>query len=234
VAYAGAPNKPPIHLGLILDGNRRWARSEGMPQLEGHRLGYKNLHPIAVHAVNRGVKVISAYVFSTENWNRTQEEVAYLMDLVVWVSKHEVKKYLKDGLRIVFLGSRVRLSDKVVEAIESVEEQTKDNTRGIVALCMNYGGHTELAEGVARMIADGVEPGEVNVDKLAEYLYHPELPSVDLIIRTSGEQRISNFMLWRAAYAELYFTNVPWPAFTTADLDLAFDEYASRQRRLGK
>lgn len=227
-------HKLPTHLGLILDGNRRWAKSQGLPQLEGHRLGYQNLHPIAVHAVNQGVKFVSGYVFSTENWNRTQEEVNYLMDLVVWVSRHEVKKYLKDGLRIAFLGSREKLSDRVLEAVESAEADTKHNTRGVVALCLNYGGHTELAEGVARMIADGVKPSEVTPEKVAEYLYHPEIPPVDLIIRTSGEQRISNFMLWRAAYAELYFTPVPWPAFTTDDLDAAFDGYASRQRRLGK
>jgi undecaprenyl diphosphate synthase len=234
VADAPSGKMLPTHLGLILDGNRRWARSEGMPQLEGHRLGYQNLHPITVHAVDRGVKFVSAYVFSTENWNRTQEEVSYLMDLVVWVSRHEVKKYKKDGIRIVFLGSRVRLSAKVLDAVESAEDETKDNTRGTLALCLNYGGHTEIAEGVARMIQDGVRPEDVTPEKVADYLYHPELPPCDLIIRTSGEMRLSNFMLWRAAYAELYFAPMPWPAYTPEDLDLALEEYSGRQRRLGK
>lgn len=224
----------PVHLGLILDGNRRWARAQGLSQLEGHRRGYENLHAIAVAAARRGVQYISAYVFSTENWNRSQEEVDYLMDLVVWVATKELKKYEKEQLRLVFLGSREGLPEKVLRAIDGAEERTAGNTRAVVALCLNYGGHQELADGVARLVADGVRPEAVTPAILAEYLYHPEVPPVDFLIRTSGEQRLSGFMLWRIEYAELLFVPQPWPAFTVADLEAALAEYANRQRRFGK
>jgi undecaprenyl diphosphate synthase len=228
-----AQGSVPVHLGLILDGNRRWARAQGMPQLEGHRQGYQNLHDVALAAFDRGVKYVSAYVFSTENWNRTKEEVDYLMNLFVWVATKEIDKYVHEGLKVVFMGSRERLSKRVLKGIESAESKTAHNTRGVVVLCLNYGGHTELAEGVARLVRDGVPAEEVTVHKLAEYLYQPEVPPVDLIIRTSGEQRLSNFMLWRSAYSELYFVEKPWPAFTVADLDEALEDYASRNRRFG-
>lgn len=232
------PNKSaeslPHHVGLILDGNRRWARAEGLPQLEGHRRGYDNLYKIVMHLADRGVKYISAYVFSTENWDRTKEEVDYLMELILWVATKELEKYIKEDIKVVFLGSRSRLSAKLLRALDAAEAKTQYNSRAVLAVCFNYGGHNELAEGVARLVADGVTPAEVTPERLASYLYHPEVPSVDLLIRTSGEQRLSGFMLWRVSYAELYFTPQPWPAFTTADLDAALEEYAGRQRRYGK
>jgi len=176
---------------------------------------------------------MSAYVFSTENWNRSQEEVDYLMDLLVWVATKEIDKYVHEGFQVVFLGSRKGLSAKVLRAMDSAERKTRDGTRAVVALCLNYGGQMELAEGVARLVADGVPAAEVTPERLAQYLYHPEIPPIDLLIRTSGEQRLSGFMLWRASYAELYFTSKPWPAFTPADLAEALAEYARRQRRFG-
>jgi len=224
----------PQHLGLILDGNRRWARAQGYPQLEGHRRGYENLFKIASAAVDRGVKYVSAYIFSTENWNRAQEEVNYLMDLLVWVATKEIEKYDRNGLKIVFLASRSLLSDKVKAAVEYAEQRTQKRERGVVAFCLNYGGHTELAEGVANLLREGISPQDVTPARLAHCLYHPEIPEVDLVLRTSGEQRLSGFMLWRIAYAELYFTGIPWPAFTSADLDSALGEFAARQRRYGK
>jgi undecaprenyl diphosphate synthase len=224
----------PVHLGLILDGNRRWARAHGLPQLEGHRRGYMNLHTIALAAAERGIGFVSAYVFSTENWDRSQEEVDYLMELLIWVATKEVDKYLREGMRLVFLGSRVRLSARVLRAVDSAERKTAHNTRLVLALCLNYGGHAEIAEGVARMIADGVTADEVTPARIAEYLYHPEIPPVDLLIRASGEQRLSGFMLWRIDYAELYFCTQHWPGFTENDLDDALHEYANRQRRFGK
>ncbi len=223
----------PVHVGLILDGNRRWARANGLPQLEGHRRGSDNLFEIARAASERGVKFVSAFVFSTENWDRTQEEVDYLMDLIVWVATKEIDKYAKEGFRVVFLGSRKRLSPKVLRSIESAESKTKDGNGTVLALCFNYGGQTELAEGVARLVADGVPAAEVTVERLERYLYHPEVPPIDFLIRTSGEQRLSGFMLWRANYAELYFSPQPWPAFTVSDLDEALAEFARRQRRFG-
>ncbi len=223
----------PVHLGLIIDGNRRWAVQEGLPKLEGHRRGYNNLHKITLAAAERGVKYISAFVFSTENWERTREEVDYLMEMMVWIATKEVDTYSKEGFRLLFLGSRTRLSARVIRAIESAEHKTKDGKRAVVALCFNYGGQTELAEGVARMLADGVAPREATPEKISTYLYHPEVPLIDFLIRTSGEQRLSGFMLWRASYAELYFTPKLWPAFSVSDLDAALDEYGRRQRRFG-
>ena len=227
-------NAIPQHLGLILDGNRRWAKAQGLPLLEGHRRGYENLRRIVRAAADRGVKYISAYVFSTENWQRSQEEVDYLMDLALWVTTNEVEKFVKDGYRLVFLGSREHLSEKLKRAIASAEAKTAQNTGATGVLCFNYGGQTELAEGVARLVADGVPASEVTPELLSKYLYHPEVPPVDFLIRTSGEQRTSGFMMWRADYAELYFVPQHWPEFTDDDLDAALAEYARRQRRFGK
>jgi undecaprenyl diphosphate synthase len=228
------PASIPRHLGLILDGNRRWARDNGVPQLEGHRAGYQNLKTVGLAALDRGVEYVSAYVFSTENWNRSTEDVDYLMKLLLWVATKEVKDIHEKNVRIRFLGSKTRLSVKILDAIAKAEAQTAGNTGGTLALCLNYGGQTEIAEGVARMITEGVKADEVTPVKIAEYLYAPDIPPIDLMIRTSGEQRMSNFMLWRMAYAEMLFVaDKHWPAFTVEDLDWAFADYASRQRRFG-
>jgi undecaprenyl diphosphate synthase len=218
----------PAHLGIILDGNRRWAKANGLATLEGHRKGYENLKTIADAAIERGVQVVTAYVFSTENWNRSQEEVNYLMELLLWVATHEVNEMHKKGIRIRFLGSEQRLSPKILKAIKKAEEKTAGNTRGTLGLCLNYGGQTEIVEAV-----QAIGEGEVTMEAITQHLYAPDLPPVDMVIRTSGEQRLSNFMLWRAAYAELYFTDVHWPAFSETDLDAALAEFASRQRRFG-
>lgn len=224
----------PNHVGLILDGNRRWAKDQGLPTLEGHRKGYANLKDIGTHALKkRGVSYISAYIFSTENWNRSKEEVSYLMDLALWVAKSEVKELHKEGIRARFLGSKDKLSDKLLKAIASAEELTKDNTEGTLALCFNYGGQDEIAAAVRAAAAAGCDMNTITPDILKNYLFSPDIPPVDMIIRTSGEQRISNFMLWRAAYSELYFVDKHWPAFTTKDFDDALQEFTNRQRRFG-
>lgn len=223
----------PAHIGFILDGNRRWAKDQNIPTLEGHRAGYANLKDIAKHAVNRGVKFVSAYIFSTENWKRTEEEVKYLMDLALWVAKHEVKEVHKEQIRVRFLGRRTGLSKKLVHAIEDAEELTKANTRGTLALCFNYGGQHEIVDAAKQLLVEHTDPNDVTEEKFAQYLYAPDIPAVDLLIRTSGEQRLSNFMLWRAAYAELYFVQKHWPAFTTDDLDQAITEFSNRHRRFG-
>jgi undecaprenyl diphosphate synthase len=232
----GAEDAAPRHVGFILDGNRRWAKAQGLPQFEGHRRGYANLRTITRAAAARGVKYISAFVFSTENWQRAQEEVDYLMQMLVTevLVPKEMAYYIQEGIAIKFLGSRERLSPKLVQSLEAAERDTAGGTKVVVALCFNYGGQLELAEAAARMIEEGTPAAEISVDKLQSYLYHPEIPPIDLVIRTSGEQRLSGFMLWRAAYAELYFTDVHWPAFTETDFDAALADYARRQRRFGK
>jgi undecaprenyl diphosphate synthase len=223
----------PRHLGLILDGNRRWAKANNLPTFEGHRVGYENLKVIGEAAIDRGVEVVTAYVFSTENWNRTKEEVGYLMALLQKVATTEVQEIHKKGIRVRFLGSRERIPKRIVEAINKAEELTKDNLRGTIALCLNYGGQSEIVDAVKTLIEKGTKAAEITIEAIAENLYVPDLPPVDLIIRTSGEHRISNFMLWRAAYSELYFCDKHWPDFSEADLDEALEEFANRERRFG-
>ena len=227
-------NSIPVHVGVILDGNRRWAKDNGLSGLEGHRKGYENLKTIVNHALlDRGVKYVSAYIFSTENWNRAKEEVSYLMDLAFWVATNEVKEIHKDGIRVLFLGSKDKISNKLLKAIEKAEKLTAQNTNGTVAICFNYGGQQEITEAVKAYAVAGNNVQDLNPTELGKYLYAPEVPPVDMIIRTSGEQRLSNFMLWRAAYSELYFVDKHWPAFTVDDLDGALQEYARRERRFG-
>ncbi len=220
----------PTHIGLILDGNRRWAKDQDLPTLEGHRAGYGNLKEIVKHAVNRGVRYVSAYIFSAENWQRSKDEVKYLLDLALWVATKEVQKIHKENIRVVFLGRQEGLSKNLIEAIQKAEDLTKGNTRGTLALCFNYGGQQEIVD-AANTAAKNA--GKITLEKLSAGLYAPDIPALDLVIRTSGEQRLSNFMLWRAAYAELYFVQKHWPAFTTDDLDVALEEFAIRQRRFG-
>lgn len=225
----------PNHLGLILDGNRRWATAQGLPTFDGHKRGYENLKTIGEAAIDRGIKYVTAFVFSTENWNRAKEEVKYLMDLLSWVVKHEVEELHKKDIRVVFLGAEDRMSKKNLKLIRDAEERTKNNTRGTLAMCLNYGGQNEIAEAFQKMMNAGVSADDVTPDVIKQYLYHPEIPEMDFIIRTSGEQRLSNFMLWRAAYSELYFAaDKHWPAFTEEDLDLALADYAKRARRFGR
>lgn len=231
------PLKPdesvPRHLGIILDGNRRWARAQGLPKLEGHRRGYENLKTIGEAARARGIEFLSAYCFSTENWNRSEEEVEYLMGLLYWVATHEVTEMHRKNIRVRFLGSRERLSSRILKAIDSAETLTADNSGGTLALCINYGGQVEIAAAVKQLMADGADADDITPAAIENQLYAPDIPPLDLIIRTSGEQRLSNFMLWRAAYAELYFTKKHWPEFAAADLDMALFDYATRTRRFG-
>ncbi len=226
-------NAVPQHIGLILDGNRRWAREKGLPTLEGHRKGYENLKTVARAAFDRGVEYVSAYIFSTENWSRTKEEVDYLMNLAMTIATKDAKKLIKENIKIVVLGIEEKVPPKLVKAWRETEEASKNNTGGTLALCFNYGGHQEIADAVKSLIAIGIDADEVTPEVVAKNLYHPEIPPVDFMVRTSGEQRISNFMLWRMAYAEMYFANVHWPAFDVAQLDEALAEFACRSRRFG-
>ncbi len=221
----------PNHIGYILDGNRRWAKQHGRPTLEGHRQGLETFKNIALASFDRGIKVVSAYVFSTENWQRTQEEVSYLMRLVVKGVEQHLTTFHKAGIRLVMLGSRDGLDAKILQTIDRAVQTTRDNTKGTLAICFNYGGQQEIVDAANAAVTAG-QP--LTVQSLQANLYEPDLPPVDFVIRTSGEQRISNFMLWRAAYSELYFTDKLWPDFSETDLDQALAEYQQRQRRYGQ
>jgi undecaprenyl diphosphate synthase len=223
----------PTHLGLILDGNRRWARERGLRPFEGHRRGYFRLKKIALAAFERNIPYVSAFVFSTENWKRNEKEVAYLLDLLQWVATHEIRTLHKKNIKVLFLGAEMGLSESLLKAIRKAEVRTADNTAGTLVLCLNYGGQQELSDAVSSLIRSGVQADQVTPELITKHLYGPSLPPLDLIIRTSGEQRLSGFMLWSAAYAELKFVLKYWPAFTVADLEAALRDYAMRQRRYG-
>jgi undecaprenyl diphosphate synthase len=228
-----SPNIP-THLGLILDGNRRWGKSKGLTLMEAYKSAYENLKVLAEAALKKGVKYLSVFAFSTENWNRSPEEISTYMELLYWVVTKEVDTLHEQNIRVRFMGTPEGLSEKILKALKAAEEKTAKNTGGTLVFCLNYGGQKELADAAAKMISSGVKAEDVNPEKLAEFLYAPDVPSLDLIVRTSGEQRLSGFMLWRSAYAELLFVDKRWPEFGIADLDAALAEYASRQRRFGK
>lgn len=223
----------PKHLGLVLDGNRRWAQQRGLRPFEGHRRGYLRLKKIALAAFDRNVEYVSAFVFSTENWKRSEEEVAYLMDLLKWVAASEVNKLHKKNIKVIFLGREEGLDDGIIKAMRSAQKKTANNTGGTLALCLNYGGQNEIADALSSLIRNGVKADEVTPELISRHLYGPSLPPLDLVIRTSGEQRLSGFMLWSAAYAEIKFVIKNWPAFTVQDLEAALLDYAGRHRRFG-
>lgn len=220
----------PHHIGIILDGNRRWATQRGLPGVEGHRVGFNTLQTVADYALERGVKYLSVYAFSTENWTRSNEEVLFLMTFLRKQLKKEVTSLHKKGVRFLWFGRAEKLDEKLVQELRDSEELTRNNKNGTFSLCFNYGGQAEIADAAAK----AAEQGEVTEQTIAKNLYGgSDIPAIDLLIRSSGEQRISNFMLWRAAYSELFFTDVLWPDFSQDDLDEALAHYASRQRRFG-
>lgn len=224
----------PVHLGLILDGNRRWARANGVSVAEGHRRGYQNLKTVARAALKYGVRYVSAYVFSTENWQRDKQEVRDIMKILKWVLKHEVKEFHKENIRLRVIGSKAKLGAALLTAIHDAEKTTQNNTAGTILLCLDYGGQQEIVDAVKHLAISGVKPAEITADLIATYLYAPDVPPLDLIIRTSGEQRLSNFMTWESAYSELTFNSKNWPEFNETDLRAAIDHYALRHRRFGK
>lgn len=223
--------KLPVHVGFILDGNRRWAKENGLPKLEGHKKGYENLKSIAEATFERGVKYVTAYIFSTENWNREKAEVKYLMDLALVIFQKDMNELMKKGYRIEWLGIADGLSKKHLKAIDEAVKKSADNTRGTIGLCFNYGGRQEMVDAANRLISSGKTV--ITEEDLEANLYASDMPAADLIIRTSGEMRLSNFLLWRSAYSELHFTDKHWPEFSIDDLDMALEEYASRHRRFG-
>lgn len=223
----------PTHVGIVLDGNRRWAKENGLATLKGHRKGMDVLKDVSLHAFERGVKYLSAYIFSTENWQRAEEEVNYLMELTVRAVEKYLDEYHERGIKIIILGRRDGIRDNVLGAITRAEEKTRENAGGTLALCFNYGGKEEIVDAVKQIVSSGLGADEITSDVIADNLYSPEVPDVDLLIRTSGEVRTSGFMLYRAAYAELRFVDTLWPQFTVNDFNDALDDFTKRERRYG-
>lgn len=223
----------PRHVGIIMDGNRRWAKQHGLPALKGHAKGQEILRQITHHAFEAGVKYLTVYAFSTENWRRAEEEVGYLMRQVAKALKTYTQEFVDGGVKIIFLGVRDDLPSSVRQAIEQAEAATATSTKSTLSICFNYGGQQEIVDATKTIVAEGIPAKDITPELIAAYLYAPDVPPVDLIIRTSGEQRLSNFMLWRASYSELIFTNTLWPDFTITEFDTMLTTYAQRQRRFG-
>lgn len=221
-----------IHLGFIADGNRRWARSHGLPTLEGHRRGFDRVDELVDTLKGTEVKYISFFVFSTENWDRSEEEINYLMDLIGKKIDSLTKKAKKNNLRIVLMGRPDPVDPQLWQKLLKSEADTKDNTGLTVIFCFNYGGLWEITDAANRAIESGAQ--NLTPETFAEYLYHPEIPPLDMVVRTSGEQRISGFQLWRSAYAEFWFIEKNYPDITGDDALAAIEEFHHRQRRFGK
>lgn len=227
----------PRHVAIIVDGNRRWARQRMMPASLGHKAGFDRLKEITRYALaERGVEVLSLYVFSTENFARDPKEVGYLMDLFSNNFRTIADEMNERNCKVIFSGRREGLQQRVCDAMDYMMDLTRDNTKGIVNFCLNYGGHAELTDAVRAIAGEvksgALDPADIDEKTVERHLYC-QLPPVDFLIRTSGEQRISNFLLWQAAYAEFYFTPVLFPDFDKGQFDAALAEYARRDRRMG-
>lgn len=223
----------PVHLGLILDGNRRWAKEQNLPSIKGHYVGYEKLKDVGLAAIDAGVKYVSAFCFSTENWNRSKAEVSYLMKLIIKLVKTDLSELKQNDIRIVHVGAREGLPKSVLKAIDVAVRETAGGSRGTLALCINYGGQQEIVDAAKKLLRQNVDPKRLSVRDFEQAMYQPDLPPVDLVVRTSGEYRTSGFMLWHAAYAEYVFVDKYWPEFTKQDLKMVLLYYAKRQRRFG-
>ena len=220
----------PHHIAIVMDGNGRWATRRYLPRVAGHKKGVDALRACVRHCGERGVRVLTVFAFSSENWNRPPEEVTGLMELLVLALSREVPQLHAEGVRIIFVGNRAALSEKVRAGLQQAEAATASNQRLVFNICFNYGGRWDIAQAAAGLAANGQPITEASLDR-AMALAH--VPDPDLLIRTGGEQRISNFLLWQAAYAELFFSDKLWPDFDEAAIDEAIADFAGRERRFG-
>jgi undecaprenyl diphosphate synthase len=228
------PDRIPAHVAIIMDGNGRWARERGLPRIAGHRAGVENLRRILRACVEFGIRFLTIYAFSTENWQRPIEEVRGLMNILEEVIDRELEELDRNGVQLRHLGHLEGLSPELQVKVLQAIEHTRNNDRLILNIAWNYGGRDEIVNAIKRMIADGVSPQEVTEELVGRYLYTCDCPDPDLIIRTSGELRISNFLIWQGAYAEWYIAPTYWPDFGREELLEALQEYASRERRFGR
>jgi undecaprenyl diphosphate synthase len=221
----------PHHVAIVMDGNGRWATRRYLPRVAGHKKGMDALRACVRHCGERGVRVLTVFAFSSENWNRPPEEISSLMELLAMALGREVPQLKAEGVRLHFIGDRAPLSDKVRAGLKQAEVETAANSRLVFNVCFNYGGRWDVAQAAARLAAEG---STVTEHSLTRALALAHVPDPDLVIRTGGERRLSNFLLWQAAYSELYFTDKLWPEFDNAALDEALADYAARERRFGR
>lgn len=226
-------NGHPRHVAIIMDGNGRWAEQRGLPRLDGHRAGVRNVRPVIEELSNRGVTHVTLYTFSTENWKRPEEEVNGLMDLLRSVIGSEARHMHKDNVMIHHIGDISGLSDDLQKSIRRVVKMTEKNTGLKLVMAFNYGGRAEILRAIRSIVAEGTPPEDIDESLLERHLYTAGMPDVDLVIRTSGEFRTSNFLIWQAAYAEYYFTPVLWPDFDKQEVENALQAYSHRKRRFG-
>ena len=231
VKTASTPATVPQHVAIVMDGNGRWAKKRFMPRLAGHREGLEALKRCVRACAQRGIKILTVFAFSSENWNRPADEVSGLMDLLLKAVTKEVPELHAQGIQLHFVGERSALSASMRHALSEAEHTTRDNQQLILNVCVNYGGRWDMVQAAAKLARQGQE---ITEESLQQALALSHVPDPDLLIRTGGEQRISNFLLWQSAYTELYFTDALWPDFDEAALDAALHNYASRERRFGK
>ncbi|MFH1662631.1 MAG: polyprenyl diphosphate synthase [Chloroflexota bacterium] len=223
----------PNHIAFIMDGNGRWAEKRGLPRLEGHSAGLETTRSVIKYLGEYHIKYVTLYSFSTENWNRPRNEVSGLLNILEISLKREVKGLHKRGVKIRHLGHLERLPQHLGQAIENAVELTKGNTEMTLSLAFDYGGRLEILDAVRDILSDGISPQDIDEKLFNSYLYTADLPDVDLVVRTGGDLRISNFLLWQSAYSEYYFTSVLWPDFNREELEKALIAYSKRQRRFG-
>ena len=227
--------KVPSHLAIIIDGNRRWAKKKGLSSLQGHKKGLDNVEKIGDYCIKKGVKILTLYVFSSENWKRSKKEVNYLMKLFINnLTKKNIKRFNDKGIKFQAIGQKEKLPKLLQEKIKETEEATKNNKKSILNLAISYGGRPEIIQAVKKIIKKKIPLNKINEKTIDQNLWTANLPHPDFIIRTGGEIRLSNFLTWQSAYSEFYFTKKYWPEFSNKDLDKALEDYSNRERRFGK
>lgn len=227
-------DKVPTHVAIIMDGNGRWAKQRGLPRSEGHRQGTENLRRIIRGAVEFGVQVMTIYAFSTENWSRPRREVMLLMRILEMVIDRELKELHEEGVQIRHIGELDGIEPRLAQKVKQACEYTRENTRLILNVAFNYGGRDEIVHAVQEIVRDGIAPEDITEETISNYIYTSDLPDPDLIVRTSGEFRLSNFLIWQGAYSEIYTTPTYWPDFDKVEFYKALVEYGHRRRRFGK
>lgn len=222
------------HIAIIMDGNRRWAKEQNLPSAAGHKKGVSSLRETVRACDEFGIKYLTVYAFSTENWKRSEEEVNFLMDLVALTLRNELDDMHKEGVKISFIGDKTRLSDKLLTVTKNAQERTKNNNGVNLQIAFNYGSRNEITQAVKSIIDEGIKSDDINEEIISAHLYTKDIPDPDILIRTGGEKRISNYLLWQIAYSEIVVVDEYWPEFDRCSLIKCIEEFQRRQRRYGK